>query len=148
MGDILTVVGENIKYYRTKLGMTQEELAERAGINRSYLAGLERGRRNTTLKTVEMLAQALGVSSVDLVGSADVLPEKKLIKSFGEKLFALRKRDNLSQRQLGEILGVSGSHIGALERGEKMPNAPLILKIADIFGVTTDQLMRDEMELS
>ena len=56
--------------------MTQEELAERAGINRSYLASLERGRRNTTLKTVEMLAKALGVSTTDLVSpSSGVLPE-------------------------------------------------------------------------
>lgn len=75
MTDILTVVGENIKYYRTRLGMTQEELAERAGINRSYLAGLERGRRNTTLKTVEALAKALGVSTSELVSSAGVSPE-------------------------------------------------------------------------
>jgi len=75
MAGILTVVGENIKYYRTTLGMTQEELAERAGINRSYLAGLERGRRNTTLKTVEALAKALGVSTSELVSSAGVSPE-------------------------------------------------------------------------
>lgn len=75
MADILTVVGENIKYYRTKLGLTQEELAARAGVNRSYLASLERGRRNTTLKTVEMLAKALGVSTSDLVSSPGVLPE-------------------------------------------------------------------------
>lgn len=75
MSDILIVVGENIKYYRTKLGMTQEELAERAGINRSYLASLERGRRNTTLKTVEMLAKALGVSTTDLVSQSGVSPE-------------------------------------------------------------------------
>jgi len=75
MADILTIVGENIKYYRTKLGMTQEELAERAGINRSYLASLERGRRNTTLKTVEALAMALGVSTSELVSSTGVLPE-------------------------------------------------------------------------
>ena len=75
MAGILTVVGENIKYYRTRLGMTQEELAERAGINRSYLAGLERGRRNTTLKTVEALAKALGVSTSELVSSAGVSPE-------------------------------------------------------------------------
>jgi DNA-binding XRE family transcriptional regulator len=75
MADILTVVGENIKYYRTKLGMTQVELAEQAGINRSYLASLERGRRNTTLKTVEALAKALGVSTSELVSSSDALPE-------------------------------------------------------------------------
>ena len=75
MADILTVLGQNIKYFRTKLGMTQEELAKQAGINRSYLASLERGRRNTTVKTVEMLAKALGVSTMDLVKSQDVSPE-------------------------------------------------------------------------
>ncbi len=45
------------------------------------------------------------------------------------------------------MLGISGSHVGAIERGQKIPNATMILKIADIFGVTTDQLMRDELEL-
>jgi len=69
------------------------------------------------------------------------------MKRFGEKLYTLRKRDGLSQQQLGKVLGVSGSHVGALERGEKMPNAPMIIKIADIFGVTADQLMRDDLEL-
>ncbi|MDM8520816.1 helix-turn-helix transcriptional regulator [Anaerolineales bacterium HSG6] len=67
MNDILTVVGQNIKFYRAKLNLTQEELAQRAQINRSYLAGLENGKRNTTLKTVEALALALGVSVHDLV---------------------------------------------------------------------------------
>ena len=57
------------------MGITQEKLAKRAGINRSYLASLERGRRNTTLKTVEALAKALGVSTRELVSPADVLPE-------------------------------------------------------------------------
>jgi len=76
MTDILTVVGKNIKFYRTKLGITQKELAERASINRSYLASLERGRRNTTLKTVEALAKALRVSTTDLVKSSDSFPKK------------------------------------------------------------------------
>ncbi len=69
------------------------------------------------------------------------------MKRFGEKLHILRKQQGLSQRQLGEMLGISGSHVGAIERGEKTPNATMILKIADTFGVTTDQLMRDELEL-
>ncbi len=75
MTDILTVLGKNIKYYRAKLEMTQEELAKQSGINRSYLASLERGRRNTTVKTVEMLAKALDVSTMDLLRPLDVSPE-------------------------------------------------------------------------
>jgi transcriptional regulator with XRE-family HTH domain len=68
---ILTDLAQNIKYYRTKLRLTQEELAEQAGINRSYLAGIEGGHRNTSVKTLEKLAQALGVTSADLLKPLD-----------------------------------------------------------------------------
>lgn len=66
---------------------------------------------------------------------------------FGEKLRSLRQRQGLTQKQVSEMLGVSRPYVAKMERGEKIPNAPMILKIADIFGVTTDQLMRDELEL-
>ncbi|MEZ4732347.1 MAG: helix-turn-helix transcriptional regulator [Caldilineaceae bacterium] len=69
------------------------------------------------------------------------------MKQFGEKLRVLRQRRGLSQEQLGEMLGVHQTHVGRLERGEKIPNAAIILKVADIFGVTADQLMRDELEV-
>ncbi|MBV7336442.1 helix-turn-helix domain-containing protein [Chloroflexi bacterium TSY] len=69
------------------------------------------------------------------------------MKRFGEKLYTPRRSNKLSQRQLGDMLGISGSHIGSIERGEKLPNALMILKIADIFKVTIDQLMRDELEV-
>jgi len=66
---------------------------------------------------------------------------------FGEKLRVLRKRREFTQEQMGELLAVSRPYVAKLERGEKMPNALMIIKIADIFGVTADQLMRDEVEL-
>ncbi len=46
------------------------------------------------------------------------------------------------------MLDVSGSHIGKLEQGQKIPHATMILKIADIFGVCADKLMRDELEVN
>ncbi len=69
------------------------------------------------------------------------------MKRFGEKLRSLRKRDGLTQKQVSDRLGVSRVYIVQMEQGKKIPNAAMILKIADIFGVTTDQLMRDELEL-
>jgi transcriptional regulator with XRE-family HTH domain len=66
---------------------------------------------------------------------------------FGEKLRNLRKRRGFTQEQMSEFLEVSRPYVAKLERGEKIPNAPMILKIADIFGVTADLLMRDELEL-
>ena len=75
MADILATLAENIKYYRSQLEMTQEELASRAGINRSYLAGIESGRRNPSARTMEKLAGALSVSPADLLTPLDPLQE-------------------------------------------------------------------------
>lgn len=72
MSDILAVLAQNIKYHRSQLALTQEELAKIADINRSYLAGIESGQRNTSIKTVEKIAIALGVTPADLLKSVDL----------------------------------------------------------------------------
>ena len=66
---------------------------------------------------------------------------------FGEKLRTLRNRNGLTQKQIGDMLGVSRVYIVQMEQGQKVPNAAMILKIADIFEVCIDTLMRDELEL-
>jgi len=71
----------------------------------------------------------------------------KPMKRFGEKVRALRKRCKMSQQQLADLLHVGRSHIGAIERGEKTPHAAMILHVAEIFGVTPNDLMLDSVEL-
>lgn len=68
------------------------------------------------------------------------------IKRFGEKLSTLRNQRDLTLRQLGEILEVHHTHISQLEKNRKVPNAIMILKIAIFFDVSTDELMRDELD--
>jgi transcriptional regulator with XRE-family HTH domain len=75
VGDILATLAENVKYHRSRLELTQEELARRAGLNRSYLAGIESGRRNTSARTIEKLAGALGVAPADLLTPLDISQE-------------------------------------------------------------------------
>ncbi len=70
------------------------------------------------------------------------------MKRFGEKLRTLRKRRGLTVRELGPMLDVYFTYISQLENGNRKPNAEMILKVADVFGVTTDELMRDEVELA
>lgn len=60
-------VGANIRALRQKREMSQEELADRAGIHRTQLAAVERGRRNMTLKSLDRLAAALEVEASDLL---------------------------------------------------------------------------------
>jgi transcriptional regulator with XRE-family HTH domain len=70
------------------------------------------------------------------------------MQRFGEKLRTLRQRRGMSLRDLATRLDFqSHAHLARIERGEKTPSADVILKIADVFQVSLDQLMRDELEL-
>ena len=60
-------LGTAIRMHRQQLGITQEELAWRADMHRTYVADIERGGRNVTLKSVGHLANALKVSVADLL---------------------------------------------------------------------------------
>jgi transcriptional regulator with XRE-family HTH domain len=66
---------------------------------------------------------------------------------FGEKLRTLRKKHDYSLQKLGDVLQVHHTFVSQLELGKKLPSGLMILKIADIFGVSTDALMRDELEI-
>jgi transcriptional regulator with XRE-family HTH domain len=54
--------GMSVRAWRNRLGISQEELAERAGLHRTYICDVERGARNVSLGSIEKLARALEVS--------------------------------------------------------------------------------------
>jgi len=58
---------ENVVAERGKLGWTQETLAEKAGLARTYISEIERLKRNATLDSVERIADALGVDAEKLM---------------------------------------------------------------------------------
>lgn len=55
-------VGNRIKYLRRQMGLSQEKLALKAEIDRTYLAGIESGKRNVTIQSIEKIVNALDVS--------------------------------------------------------------------------------------
>ena len=69
------------------------------------------------------------------------------MKRFGEKLRILRLRHGFTMRRLADLLGVRDSYISQMETGDKVPNVAMLLKIADVFTISLDQLARDELEL-
>ncbi|NIW43286.1 MAG: helix-turn-helix domain-containing protein [Gammaproteobacteria bacterium] len=69
------------------------------------------------------------------------------MKKFGQKLRTLRTRRGLTLRQLSDQLGVGYSYIGKMERGEREPNVAMLVKIADLFEVSLDRLIRDDLEV-
>ena len=58
--------GQSLRDLRKERGLSQEDLAELCGLDRTYISGIERGLRNVARRNIEALAQALGVSLADL----------------------------------------------------------------------------------
>jgi len=61
------LLAQNLKELRTSAGLSQEELADRAGLHRTYVSSIEGGKRNVTLENIFALAEALGATPADLV---------------------------------------------------------------------------------
>src|SRR5579872_175104 len=60
-------LGRNLRAYRKRMGLTQEQLSERSGLHQTYLSDVERARRNVTLDVVERLAAAVMTSPIELL---------------------------------------------------------------------------------
>ncbi len=70
------------------------------------------------------------------------------IQRFGEKLRVLRTRRGLTLKEIAGRFGYTAhGYISEIESGKKLPTAEFTLKVADFFKVTTDQLLRDELDL-
>lgn len=69
-GELQVTVGRRVRRPRQERGISQEALARDVDMHRTYLGGVERGERNLTLRSVERLADRLGVPVRDLIGDA------------------------------------------------------------------------------
>lgn len=66
--------------------------------------------------------------------------------TLGEKIYMLRTENGLSQESFGESLGVSRQSVSKWETGQSVPELEKVVAISNLFGVTTDYLLRDELE--
>ena len=67
---------------------------------------------------------------------------------FGEKLHNLRSYHQLTLAELARRLGYSThSYISEIESGQKTPTVHFVLKVAELFNVSTDELLKDKVEL-
>ena len=70
------------------------------------------------------------------------------MQRFGEKLRTLRTAKQMTLKELASALGLTAhGYISEMESGKKKPTADFVLKVARFFKVTTDQLLKDEIEV-
>lgn len=63
---ILQQLGERVRELREQAGVSQEQLANEIGIDRTYISGIERGRRNPSIQSIYRIAKGLNISLEEL----------------------------------------------------------------------------------
>lgn len=65
--NVLIKFGNAVRAERVKLALSQEDLASRAGVHRTYIGMIERAEKNITLENIEKIAKALSLTPKDLL---------------------------------------------------------------------------------
>jgi transcriptional regulator with XRE-family HTH domain len=117
---------------REALGLSQEELGAKIGMDRTAVSRIERKKPNLSLDNADAIATALGTNLPAM------LSEEAMggLATGGRRVFATRVRElridrNLNQRQLGEIAGVDRNWVSSVESG----NANITLKTVEKFAL-------------
>lgn len=79
---IVKVFASNLKYYRNKMGVSQEQFAYKAGLHRTYISAIECGKRSISLDNIQKIAEALEIETYLLFTDDG---DKKDGKKAGEK---------------------------------------------------------------
>jgi transcriptional regulator with XRE-family HTH domain len=154
---MLRLFGDKLRYLRQQHRMTQTDLARRlVSVSQSHLSHLEAGRKAPSLDLVVELADVFMVQTDYLL--RDTIPADQpllyealantrsdYLHSFGTALRHLRITRAMTQTALADLLVLaSHSHISYLETERKEPSIELVLRVGDLFDVTTDYLLRGD----
>jgi|GEM_PF-709002 len=147
-------LGEKLHTLRDRRGLSLRQLASMLKVKSgSHISEIESGNRRPSLRLLCKIANLFNVTTDQLMqdelevdGGLMVLPVG-IMKRLGEKLRTLRKRQRLTQTQVAEMLEVDYTHVGKMERGERKPGLETLAKIAQLFKVSTDLLVLDDLEL-
>jgi transcriptional regulator with XRE-family HTH domain len=147
--------GDKLRTLRVQRQLTQVELARRLELmGQSHISYLERGLSAPSLDVVVRAADVFGVAIDYLL--RDILPvdppilapssasaSQPLIQQFGQRLRDMRTRQGLTQTELAlRLAPISRAYISMVEAGRKAPSIAFVLLCADLFGVSTDDLIR------
>lgn len=135
--------GSRLKSLRRKAGLTQAQFSEKVGVHLQTVSKWERGVSEPDLSVLGEIAAALGISLETLLGAPEgenTYTGNFDIVVFGEALAGQRKRLGESQEKLAEWAGVSAATVSKWECGVICPDAEMLLRLAEHFGVSVSRL--------
>jgi transcriptional regulator with XRE-family HTH domain len=99
--NLLEILAENVKYYRSKTGLSQLNFAMRINISPFYLNDIESGRQYASLKMLERLAKEFRIEPYQLLLPKDIIPEQSVLTEYENELRTLKEQiDNLFDNRL------------------------------------------------
>ena len=134
-------LAQNLKYLREQKGLNQADLAKILGVKQPTVGNWEVGKREPDIDMLIRLAEYFDVTLDDIV-LKDLRPPAS---RYAENILYLRKRHGLSQMDIGQLLKVTQKCVSKYEKGESAVDVEKLMKLADFFGVTLDQLVKQDL---
>lgn len=137
----MTTFSVRLKSLRKDRGLTQQEVAGQIGIKQNSYSDWEVGKNEPSLENIVKLVQIFNTTTDYLItGRTDVIVLTRC-ELFGHRLRELRKQANLTQQEIADKIGVNRVTYTNWEKGNREPNFDYLVKLADMFQVTTDDLL-------
>lgn len=134
----------NLRRLRLSANMTQQQLADAIGVDRAAVSQWESGTAYPRMGKAMKLCDLFGVSLDQLVGYREDV--SAAAGEIGWSIRSFREERGMTQRQLGEIAGVSGMAVSQWENGRAVPRMGAIQRMSDYFRVPKSRIMGDSVE--
>lgn len=129
-----------IRELRVGKGITQVKFAQMLSTSQANISGWELEKWEPDKNALKQMSEIFGCSIDYILGNdKDIDFSKKILPM--DKLKQLREERNISQSQLGEIIGAARSTICQYEAGKREPDLETLIKLADYFQVSVDYLI-------
>lgn len=134
-------LAQNLKYLREKNGEQQKELAQLLGVSESTMSKYESGLIEPDLKKIIDISSHYGIT-LDDIALKDLRPR---VPKYAENISYLRKKCGMSQMDIGKLLKVTQKCVSKYEKGKCAVDVEKLMKLADFFGVTLEQLVKQDL---
>lgn len=140
--------GKKLRYFRLKNGLTRDELSERSGVSKGYLATIEQNNRSLiNPRYIQKIANGLEVNPLKLISHTGTLSKKKHFLDYiiqpdtlGARIKNLRLKQGLTFKKFTKRLKVSKDSTWRFEKNITIPNEKILKRIARILKVSVSEL--------